>query len=114
MPRTAVAIRHVHFEDLGAFRPELEAAGFTVQYRDAGVDDLRALPDADLLVVLGGPIGAYEDDLYPFLAGEIALLERRLASGGRRSHLPRRATDGAGARRPRSIPVRRRRSAGRR
>lgn len=81
MPRTAVAIRHVHFEDLGAFRPELEAAGFTVQYRDAGVDDLRALPDADLLVVLGGPIGAYEDDLYPFLAGEIALLERRLGSG---------------------------------
>jgi GMP synthase (glutamine-hydrolysing) len=81
MPRTVVAIRHVHFEDLGAFGPELEAAGFTIQYRDAGIDDLRAMPDADLLVVLGGPIGAYEDDLYPFLAEEIALLERRLASG---------------------------------
>ncbi len=80
MPKTALAIRHVHFEDLGAFRPELEAAGFTVQYHEAGVDDLRAAPDADLLVVLGGPIGAYEDHLYPFLTEEIALLEKRLAA----------------------------------
>lgn len=80
MPKTALAIRHVHFEDLGAFGPELEAAGFSVQYRDAGVDDLRALPDADLLVVLGGPIGAYEDDRYPFLTEEITLLEKRLAA----------------------------------
>jgi GMP synthase (glutamine-hydrolysing) len=31
-----------------------------------------------LLIVLGGPIGAYETDTYPFLAAEIALLERRL------------------------------------
>jgi GMP synthase (glutamine-hydrolysing) len=80
MPNTAVAIRHVPFEDLGAFRPELEAAGFAVRYHDAGVDDLRAVPDADLLVVLGGPIGAYEDDIYPFLSDEIALIERRLAA----------------------------------
>ena len=34
---------------------------------------------ADLLIVLGGPIGAYEDDRYPFLRTELALLERRLA-----------------------------------
>jgi len=81
MPKTALAIRHVHFEDLGVFRLELEAAGFTVQYHDAGVDDLREVPDADLLVVLGGPIGAYEDHLYPFLTEEIALLEKRLAAG---------------------------------
>lgn len=81
MPKTAVAIRHVSFEDLGAFGPELAAAGFAVRYCDAGIDDVRALPDADLVVVLGGPIGAYEDDLYPFLTEEIALLERRLASG---------------------------------
>lgn len=29
-------------------------------------------------MVLGGPIGAYEDDKYPFLRAEIALLEQRL------------------------------------
>jgi len=60
MPKTAVAIRHVHFEDLGAFRPVLEAAGYAIGYRDAGIDELAALrgEDIDLLVVLGAPIGA--------------------------------------------------------
>jgi GMP synthase (glutamine-hydrolysing) len=32
----------------------------------------------DLLVVLGGPIGAYEEIAYPFLIDELALIERRL------------------------------------
>ena len=36
---------------------------------------------ADLLVVLGGPIGAYEEELYPFLADELRVIERRLAAG---------------------------------
>lgn len=36
---------------------------------------------ADLLVVLGGPIGAYEDDRYPFLADELNILKRRLRAG---------------------------------
>ena len=34
-----------------------------------------------LLIVLGGPIGAYEDASYPFLKNELRLLERRLAAG---------------------------------
>ena len=79
---TAVAIRHVCFEDLGSFAAVLSARGFDVTYLDAGVDDLASL-DAiapDLLVVLGGPIGAYEEAIYPFLADELRLLERRLAA----------------------------------
>jgi GMP synthase (glutamine-hydrolysing) len=81
--KSAVAIRHVAFEDLGAFAPVLAAAGFTVQYHDVGTHDLRTLePDkADLLVVLGGPIGAYEDAAYPFLKDELDVIERRLATG---------------------------------
>ena len=81
--KSAVAIRHVAFEDLGAFAPALAAAGFTIQYHDVGTHDLRALePDtADLLVVLGGPIGAYEDTAYPFLKDELDIIERRLAIG---------------------------------
>ncbi|WP_315838361.1 glutamine amidotransferase [Bradyrhizobium prioriisuperbiae] len=83
MTKTAIAIRHIAFEDLGSFQTVLEAAGYTVQYRDAGVDDLRALraDTVDLLAVLGGPIGAYQDDDYPFLTGEISLIESRLALG---------------------------------
>ena len=50
---------------------------------DAGVDDLLAIEAAapDLLIVLGGPIGVYDTDRYPFLADEIRLIEQRLVSG---------------------------------
>jgi GMP synthase (glutamine-hydrolysing) len=82
-PGTALAIRHVPFEDLGSFASVLRERGFAVAYRDAGLDDLGApdLVDADLLIVLGGPIGVYETRDYPFLKGEIAVVERRLRSG---------------------------------
>lgn len=81
--KRAIAIRHVHFEDLGSFEAVLQARGFATHYIDAPTDDLRAieLNEADLVVVLGGPIGAYEEAIYPFLAGELGLIERRLASG---------------------------------
>jgi GMP synthase (glutamine-hydrolysing) len=80
--KTAAAIRHVPFEDLGAFAPTLAQSGYAIRYYDAGVDDLRApeLLACDLLFVLGGPIGAYEEDKYPFLCREFSVMERRLAS----------------------------------
>ena len=81
--KTAIAIRHLHFEDLGTLAPVLAARGYAMRYVDATTDDLRA-PDllgADLLVVLGGPIGAFDDAVYPFLADEVALVRQRLASG---------------------------------
>ena len=75
----ATAIRHVPFEDLGSFEEVLTARGFELRYAEAGI----ALPDddPDLLVVLGGPIGAYEEDSYPFLTPEIQLVADRLAAG---------------------------------
>lgn len=80
MTKTALAIRHVAFEDLGSFEPVLRERGYQVSYREAGLDDLAdpALQTVDLLIVLGGPIGAYEEDSYPFLAEEIASIEKRL------------------------------------
>ncbi|WP_315830859.1 glutamine amidotransferase [Bradyrhizobium prioriisuperbiae] len=80
LQRTAVALRHVAFEDLGLLAPVLDRAGWTVSFCEAAVEDLShaSIVNADLLIVLGGPIGAYEIDKYPFLSREIALLERRL------------------------------------
>ena len=78
-----LAIRHVDFEHLGTFEAALARRGYAVRYVDAATDDIAAL-DAlapRLLVVLGGPIGAYEEALYPFLLGELRLIERRLAAG---------------------------------
>jgi GMP synthase (glutamine-hydrolysing) len=78
--RTAVAIRHVHFEDLGILAPLLERSGYHVSYRDAGIDDLGTanVTGADLLVVLGAPLCANDDALFPFITNECRLLERRL------------------------------------
>jgi GMP synthase (glutamine-hydrolysing) len=81
--KTALAVRHVHFEDLGAFAPVLEAHGYNIVYVEAAIDDVSAIdaPAPDLLAVLGGPIGAYEDEHYPFLREEIRQVERRLRDG---------------------------------
>ncbi|MGH8128913.1 MAG: glutamine amidotransferase [Gammaproteobacteria bacterium] len=78
--KTAIAIRHVGFEDLGSFAPVLEAQGYEVQYREAGLDDLSAIDPlaADLLVVLGGPLGAYQEADYPYLTTEIEIARRRI------------------------------------
>ena len=78
--KTAAAIRHVPFEDLGAFETVLTSSAYRIHYCDAGIDDLRSpqLADCDLLVVLGGPIGAYEEEKYPFLLDEIAMIQKRL------------------------------------
>lgn len=79
---TAIAIRHVAFEDLGTLAAPLARRGYAVSYRDAAIDDLAApdLAAADLVVVLGGPIGAYDGELYPFLNDELRLIERRLGA----------------------------------
>ena len=81
--KSAVAIRHVGFEDMDAFAPAIREAGYTLHYWDIGEQDLWTLEPVktDLLIVLGGPIGAYEDETYPFLNEEIDILEQRLAAG---------------------------------
>jgi GMP synthase (glutamine-hydrolysing) len=81
--KQVIAVRHVAFEHLGTLAPLLGGRGFRIRYLDAGVADLAAVDpgEADLLVVLGGPIGANEDDRYPYLRDELDLLERRLAAG---------------------------------
>ena len=79
--KTACAIRHVPFEDLGYFAAPFEEAGYAIRYLEAGLDAPNAGADADMLVVLGGPIGVYQTEAYPFLADEIAVVRRRLADG---------------------------------
>lgn len=82
MLKTAVAIRHVPFEDLGTFEQPLAEAGFKLHYYDIGVDELWTLEPVktDLVIVLGGPVGVYDTGSYPFLIDEIELLKDRLAA----------------------------------
>lgn len=80
--KTAIAIHHVCFEDLRMLEPLLEARGYAVRYVDATVDALDTLDvvSPDLLVVLGGLIGAFDDELYHFLNGDLSLIRQRLES----------------------------------
>jgi GMP synthase (glutamine-hydrolysing) len=80
--KTALAITHVDFEDLGTLRTALTHAGYAVATIDAASGPLSALDPLapDLLVVMGGPIGVYEQAAYPFVTTEIALLRARLAA----------------------------------
>jgi len=80
--RTVQAIRHIAFENLGSFEAPLRDAGYDIEYIDVAERDIEALDPlgADLLVVLGGPIGVYDDADYPFVAAEIAILKARLAA----------------------------------
>ncbi|UPT36779.1 glutamine amidotransferase [Pseudomonas amygdali] len=80
--KTAIAIRHLHFENLGTLGPLLKARGYTVDYVEAPTADLTALDAsrADLMIVLGGPIGAFDDAAYPFVVDELALVRQRLDS----------------------------------
>jgi GMP synthase (glutamine-hydrolysing) len=80
--KTVLALRHVHFEDLGSFAGVLEELGYDISYSDVGEPDFCTGDpcSADLLVVLGGPIGVY-DDAYPFLDAERAFIGARLAAG---------------------------------
>jgi GMP synthase (glutamine-hydrolysing) len=80
--RTALAIRHIAFEDLGTLAIALEQCGLAITYIDAGVDDLTQIDPLgpDVLISLGGPIGAYDEHDYPFLIDELRLIEKRLTA----------------------------------
>ncbi|MDH6149643.1 MULTISPECIES: glutamine amidotransferase [Paraburkholderia] len=83
MNREVLAIRHVHFEDLGSLELVLGERGRPVRYLDVGVARIEA-PNpvaASLIVVLGGPISATDDALYPTLAPLLSLIEKRIAAG---------------------------------
>lgn len=78
--KKAIAITHVEFEDLGSLETALERANYSIEVVNACITDLRAIDlKSDLLIVLGGPIGAYDDEAYPFLKTEIDLIRFRLS-----------------------------------
>lgn len=73
------AILYIHEQNEGAgiLAPALRDAGFQCveRFRAARREDV----DAQLVVVLGGLMGAYEADQHPFLEDELRVLRERLA-----------------------------------
>jgi GMP synthase (glutamine-hydrolysing) len=74
-------IRHVLIEDLGYLGEALAGGGLGCQYVDAQSVDSHTAVTSDALIVLGGPVGAYEAEKYPYLVDEIGLIRRYLDRG---------------------------------
>lgn len=78
--KRAHVIRHVAFEDLGILDEILKKHAYAIQYFEAGYDDLMVVYDLqpEMLIVLGGPIGVYDQIDYPFLQTETYILKNRI------------------------------------
>jgi GMP synthase (glutamine-hydrolysing) len=78
----AVVLSHVAFEDLGTLEAPLLERRFEIENVLAATArfPLRQARNCDLLVVLGGPIGVYDQQDYPFLKDEIACIRERLTA----------------------------------
>jgi GMP synthase (glutamine-hydrolysing) len=79
MSKRAVVLNHEVGGGAALVGDALEEAGFELdsRLRDVRPEDARA----PLLVVMGGSMGAYEAESFPFLMAELEVLRERLASG---------------------------------
>ena len=76
----AVIITHLQSEDSCALGQTVMGRGIRVRTINAprsGLDDIDPLRP-DLMVFMGGPIGVYQADEYPFLKQEIEIIKKRL------------------------------------
>jgi GMP synthase (glutamine-hydrolysing) len=78
-----VVFRHVEREGLGEIAAALARAGLRTRTVDVWKRGARfpPLPAVRALVVMGGPMGVYERERFPFLRREIAFVRRALRAG---------------------------------
>lgn len=76
------SLQHVPFEDIGSLMHDVQAQGHSLSttYWYKG-DAAPALNCFDVLIVMGGPMGVYDDDIYPWLATEKVLIADAIAAG---------------------------------
>lgn len=81
--RTGLIIRHVPHEGIAGYREPIEAAGYEldrIDVSDAGFGAVD-LGEPDLLIMMGGPMGVYEQDAHPWIACQLRRLARRIDAG---------------------------------
>jgi GMP synthase (glutamine-hydrolysing) len=80
--RRFLVLQHIACEPPGAYEDELHARGYTLERVE--VDEGERLPDwrgFAGLIVMGGPMGAYEEARLPWLADEKALIADAVHAG---------------------------------
>ncbi|NNM51449.1 MAG: glutamine amidotransferase [Pseudomonadales bacterium] len=78
--KQAMIITHVAFEGAGRLFPWLLSQGYEIREVDASTVDWTEISAtaSDLWVLMGGPLGVYETQAYPFLVHELSILQERL------------------------------------
>ncbi|MBI2412988.1 MAG: gamma-glutamyl-gamma-aminobutyrate hydrolase family protein [Deltaproteobacteria bacterium] len=73
-----LVVEHVPHEGLGIIGQAL--SGFDLEYmRVYETGEAEASPEGySALIVMGGPMGVYESDIYPFINGEINLIKEAI------------------------------------
>lgn len=76
------SLQHVPFEDIGSLAQDVAARDHTLTtthwYKG---DRAPALNSFDVLIVMGGPMGVYDDNIYPWLSEEKAFIADAIAAG---------------------------------
>jgi GMP synthase (glutamine-hydrolysing) len=77
---TVWVLQHVRCETLGIMAQTLDAAGLAARYVRPieGQPVPKRMEEAAGLIVMGGPMGVYEQRRYPFLRDEMQLIEQAL------------------------------------
>ena len=77
----ALILQHVAHEGLGTIFSELVSRNIKPEYIRLYMG--QELPDElheySCLIIMGGPMGVYEEDIYPYLVPELKLIEKAMA-----------------------------------
>jgi GMP synthase-like glutamine amidotransferase len=76
------SLQHVPFEDIGSMASDFRTRGYSLSsthwYRGDAAPDVGSF---DALIVMGGPMGIYDEAIYPWLADEKILIKEAIAAG---------------------------------
>ena len=74
--------QHVPFEGLGNIEDWIKSKGHSIfSTRFYNHDALPKLDDIDWLIIMGGPMGAYEENIYPWLSAEKKFIGQAINRG---------------------------------
>jgi GMP synthase (glutamine-hydrolysing) len=80
MKKEAIILLHVENDPLGVLQEVLEERNISIVPLYAAHDALTKALNSELLILMGGPMGANEEHLYPFLAEEMQIIKQRISS----------------------------------
>jgi GMP synthase - Glutamine amidotransferase domain len=80
--KSALIIRHVPYEGVAGFRQPIEDAGYAVDRIDVSDPAFPTLDlrEPDLLIMMGGPMGIYDQIEHPWIRCQMRRLALRLAA----------------------------------